>query len=151
EGLTFSDVQNFNLIIWDDLGFQTDGITDNDVSIFQQAHEAGISLYFIGDDLAYSTINLSAEKATQWTNLLHLNYGDNFGGNETVSIINTTHPVTNGPFGIVADFNYPVDIDAATRTSTGEMLLGTSGSSDALLAFEDATTRIRSVTQNVTV
>ncbi len=150
-GLEFNDIADFDLLIWDDVGFQNEGLTDNEVLVFEQAFAAGIPLYLIGDDLAFSHKNLSDQVIPIWTELLHLNPGDNFGGGGTVNIVKPSHPLTDGPFGIVPDFTYTEDIDSAMRTKTGEVLLAQSNGWDALLAFENGDTGIRSVTQNFQV
>ena len=79
EELTFGDVSGFDLVIWDDLSFQGGGLTDNDVETFQSAFNARIPLYLLGDDLAFSHVNLSEKVRPIWIGLLHLNDGDNFG------------------------------------------------------------------------
>jgi len=151
QGITFSAIQNFNLIIYDDLGFSGGGISDSDSAVFQSAAEARIPLYFIGDDLAHSAqCCLSGPRAAEWSNLIKLKPGGNFGGNGTVTIVTTTHPITNGPFGIVRDFSYSLDPDATTQTATaGEVLLAKSGQHDVIVAFQDPATGARRVTQNV--
>ena len=148
EGLTYGDVSGFDLVIWDDLSFQVGGLTDNDVLIFESAFNAGIPLYLLGDDLAFSHVNLSAGVSGIWTGLLHLNDGTNFGGNGTLTVVDSIHPVINGPFGLITDFALGIDPDATNATGTGEIVLGVSGAHDVLLAFEDSVTGVRSVTQN---
>ena len=151
-GLTFAALSNFSLIIWDDLSYAAGGLTTNDVDVFQAAFNARIPLYFIGDDLALSATYAleGTPQKTNWVNLIHLNAtAINFGGNRTFGIVNQTHPVVNGPFGVVGDSNYGYDPDATTRTGTGEILLGVSGPHDVLVAFKDPTTATKTVTQNI--
>jgi hypothetical protein len=147
--LTYDSVANYDLLIWDDLSYQSGGITDSNVSVFNQFYQSGKPIYFIGDDLAYSIINLSQQWATVWTNLLHLAGVNNFSQYYTVYIINSTHPVTNGLYGHVNDFDYSLDIDYATRTNTGELVLGTTTDSDVLLVYDGI--NARTVTQNCLV
>lgn len=147
--LVYDSIANYDLLIWNDLSYQMGGITDNNVSIFQQFHQSGKPLYLIGDDLAYSIINLSPDWATVWTDLLHLAGVNNFSQSYTVYITNTQHPVTNGPYGQVNNFDYSLDIDLATRTNTGEDVLATTTDSDVLLVYEG--TYARTVTQNCLV
>ncbi len=152
DGLTFDALKNFRAIVWDDLSYASGGLTANDVNVFQTAAQAGIPLYFIGDDLALSaTYSLSGTpQADTWVNLIHLKATDqNFGGNRTVTILNGEHPVINGPFGLVGDSNYTLDPDATTRTGTGEVLLASSGGHDVLVAYREPQTGRKSVTQNV--
>jgi uncharacterized repeat protein (TIGR01451 family) len=151
-GLTFDALKNFKLVIWDDLSYAAGGLTTNDVDVFQGVFNAHIPLYFIGDDLALSaTFALEGTpQKTNWVNLIHLNATvNNYGGNRTFSIVNQTHPVVNGPFGLVADSNYGYDPDATTRTGTGEILLGKSGPNDVLVAFKDPGSATKTVTQNI--
>ena len=122
------------------------------MDVFQAAFNARIPLYFIGDDLARSATYAleGTPQKTNWVNLIHLNAtAINFGGNRTFGIVNQTHPVVNGPFGVVGDSNYGYDPDATTRTGTGEILLGVSGPHDVLVAFKDPTTATKTVTQNI--
>jgi CSLREA domain-containing protein len=152
QGLTFAQVQNFDLIIWDDQSYAAGGLSDSNVAVFKQAYDAGKPLYLIGDDLATSTgYALSGQAATDWTNLIHLNPASNNIGSGTVTIENTTHPVTNGPSGAVASFAAYIDPDVTTRTNTGEVLLASVNGSPVLLTYEAAGTGVRTVTQNVLV
>ena len=62
EGLTYDALQTYDLVIWDDLGTQTDGLSGNDVTVFQQLHNAGTPLYLIGNDLARASgVNVPAQ------------------------------------------------------------------------------------------
>ncbi len=144
--LSYIDVANYDLLIWDDLSYQGNGITDSTVSVFNEFHQSGKPIYFIGDDLAYSIINLSQDWAAVWTNLIHLSGVNNYSQYYTVYITDTTHPVTNGSYGKVKDFDYSLDIDFASATNTGEIVLGRTSDSDVLLAVEDSSARM--VTQN---
>ena len=120
-------------------------------AIFKTAFDAGIPLYLIGDDLALQSINLSAAGQKTWEELLRLRLDPGGGGtgmNGVVTLVNTSHPVVNGPFGIVTNyFNY-CDIDLALHTGTGEVVVGTSGPADVVLAFEEPNRGTRSVTQD---
>jgi len=150
EGLTFPVLTNFSLVIWNDLGTTNQGLTDKEVNIFQRIYDVNIPLYFIGERLASSTLNLTEPFRSQWTGLTHLNQAGTQGGNGTVTILNdTSHPVINGKFGLVQDFAYSATLDATTATDTGEVLCGKSGDVDLLLAYEDPGTAVRTVTQNV--
>lgn len=147
--LKYSSIASYELLIWDDLGFQANGLSDSNVSVFNQFYQTGKPIYFIGDDLAYSIINLSTQWAAVWTGLIHLSGVNNFSQAYNVLITNTTHPVTNGLYGQVNSFDYSLDIDLATRTNTGEVLLGNTTDSDVLLAYAGSQTR--TVSQNCTV
>lgn len=147
--LSYDEVANYDLLIWDDLSYQMSGITDSTVSVFNEFYQTGRSIYFIGDDLAYCIINLSQDWATVWTTLIHLSGVNNFSQYYTVFIADTTHPVTNGLYGKVHDFDYSLDIDFASATNTGELVLGRTSDSDVLLAFDSSSAR--TVTQNCLV
>ena len=149
EVLEYDSVAGCDLLIWDDLSYQSNGITDSNVIVFQQFYQSGKPLYFIGDDLAYSIVNLSPEWASVWTDLLHLSGIDNFSSNYTVQITDTTNPVTNGAYGRVNDFQYDLDIDSASRTGTGELPLGATATNDVLLSYDGPSAR--TVTQNCMV
>ncbi len=143
--ITAGALASYDVVIWDDLGFQANGITDANVDTFQSLFNAGIPLYFIGDDLAFSNINLSTARSAQWVALTHLLASNNFGGNGSVTIGTLAHPVTGGPFGLVPDFNYTGDPDSSAHTNTGEIVLANSRH-DVLLSFENAS--VRTLTQN---
>lgn len=146
--VTFDDLRTYDLVIWNDQSFQIGGLSNANVDTFVQLFNVGIPLYFIGDDLAFSSRNLDGSRQAQWRDLIHLNNIGNFGGNGLILVL-ANHPVTNGPFGSAGSFNYTADPDQATRTSTGEVLLARAGSDDVILAFDDPATCARSVTQNV--
>jgi hypothetical protein len=147
--LVRESVASSDLVIWNGGCCQNAGLRDSTVLILEEVFQAGVPLYFIGDDLAFSIVNLSPAVAPKWTQLIHLEGTANFGGDGTISIVNQEHPVTNGSFGVVSDFEYPLDPDVASATGTGEVLLAVSGTDDVIVAYEDPTTGTRSLTQNV--
>ncbi|PYI88019.1 MAG: hypothetical protein DME26_04345, partial [Verrucomicrobia bacterium] len=135
EGLTFQVLTNFSLVIWDDLGTTNQGLTDKEVNIFQRLYDVQIPLYFIGENVASSTLNLTPPYRSQWIGLTHLNPTGAKGGDGAVTIrLDSGHPVINGKFGLVDDFLYPATLDATTVTGLGEVLCGQSGEFDMLLA-----------------
>jgi uncharacterized repeat protein (TIGR01451 family) len=144
------DFPGYGLVIYDDLIYAANGINDNDVDVFKAAYDAGTRLYFIGDDLAYSTdYALNGAETNTWVDLIHLNATEDNGGNgATMDIVDTNSPVTDGVFGLVTNSTYAGDPDGTTVTGTGEILLGTSGADDVLLSYEDPVTHNRTVTQN---
>jgi alpha-tubulin suppressor-like RCC1 family protein len=133
--LAASKVTGFDLIIWDDLGFAIGGLTDADVTVFNAAFQANVPLYLIGDDLSIEQAGLTSTNAGIWRDITHFNAGSSNGnGRSDVSIVNTAHPVTGGPFGVIQDFTYGLDMDRTTRTITGEVLLAQSGTDPIVLA-----------------
>jgi uncharacterized repeat protein (TIGR01451 family) len=150
--VTWEALQNFKLIIWDDLGQVNGGLQDKDVSLFQQAYNVQLPMYFIGERLAASTTNLSASVRSQWTQLSHLKPASTQGGNGTVHVFtDSNHKVVNGRFGPVYDFAYPAEVDETSQTGTDQILLGQLGDADVLLADEDPATGERTVSQNFMV
>ena len=146
QGSTDDMLAMHDLVIWNDLGQQGSGLGNDDVYQFDRLFDAGIPMYFIGDDLAYSHINLNPQPSAYWTALSHLGPANNIGGGDVV-VVAPAHPVIAGPFGTVRAFAYYGDIDAAVASQTGETVLAVSGGGwDAILAFESACHR--SVTQN---
>ncbi|MSU62580.1 MAG: hypothetical protein EXS31_09310 [Pedosphaera sp.] len=148
-GLTFEALQTYDLVIWDDLGTLTDGLSGNDVVIFQQIHNAGIPLYFIGNDLARATSTLPANAQSIWTGLMHLKPAGTEIAGELVTVSEQRHPVTNGPFGLAGGFKLLTDYDATVATGAGETVLARVGDADVLIAHEEPATSARTVTQNV--
>jgi uncharacterized repeat protein (TIGR01451 family) len=59
-----------------------------------------------------------------------------------------THPVNNGSFGVVGSFNLQTSLESAMATKTGEQVIASAGNSSGVLAFEDALSLTRIVTQN---
>lgn len=151
-GLTSNEFQGFGLIIYDDLSYAYEGINDNDVDVFKAAYDAGTRLYFIGDDLAYSTdYALTGPETNTWVGLIHLQATeDNGASGGTMDIVDTNSPVTDGVFGLVTNSTYAGDPDVTTATGTpGETLLATDGPTiDVLVSYEDPATHNRTVTQN---
>ncbi len=149
EGLTFEALETYDLVIWDDLGESTGGLSANDVTIFQQIHNAGIPLYLIGNDLARVTTALPANVQSIWTGLLHLKPANTEATSESVKISEQGHLVTNGPFGVAGGFKLVSDYDVTVAAGSGEIVLARAGDADMLLAHEEAATSARTVTQNV--
>ncbi len=134
--LTYDSISNYNLLIWDDLGYQSGGLSDSNVTVFKQFYQSGKPLYLIGDDLAYSSINLSETIRQEWIYLTHLSGENNFCQESNVQIVNNSHPIINGYYGFVNNFDYSLDIDYALKTNTGEILLAKTIDSDVILVFE---------------
>src|SRR5207247_7433928 len=72
EELTSQVIRNFSLIIWDDLGVTSEHLTEREVSIFHEAFVAEIPLYFIGENLASVSQQLTEPARSQWVGLTHL-------------------------------------------------------------------------------
>ena len=146
EEVNFDVLKYYDMVIWDDLGYQSGGIYNDVAAVIWQYYNTGKPVYFIGDDLSYSAGNLSEDWATKWISMLHLVRADNFSYSQYVAITNENHPITNGPYGKVGEFDYYEDIDNATRTNTGEEVLASSYQVDVVLAY--SASNAKSVTQN---
>ncbi|MCC7377164.1 MAG: hypothetical protein IT581_21055 [Verrucomicrobiales bacterium] len=108
EGLYLELIQGFKLVIWDDLGETRDGLTDADAALFQQAYDAGIALYLMGDRLASASYNLGAELGT-WTSLTHLRppLGLEVPGLIQPIVERPRHELFGQRYGEVGPMNYP--------------------------------------------
>jgi PKD repeat protein len=71
EGIYLDLIRHFRLIVWDDLGETKNGLMDEDVRLFNEAHQSGIALYLMGDRLASSSFNLGTELGV-WSDLTQL-------------------------------------------------------------------------------
>jgi uncharacterized repeat protein (TIGR01451 family) len=150
--VNFTALQNFKLIIWNDLGKGTNGLSNKAVDVFQQVYNAQIPLYFIGERLASSTANLTEPYRSEWTQLIHLQPATTQGGSGTISIAtDIRHQVINGRFGYVLDFAYPAEVDVTTVVGADAYRLASSGSSDVLVANQDSGTGERTVSQDFLV
>ncbi|MGE3311486.1 MAG: immunoglobulin domain-containing protein, partial [Limisphaerales bacterium] len=73
EGLHFDLVRGFRLIIWDDTGDDSQGITANDVEVLLEAWNHGIPLYFIGENLVSDGLRLGDEASrVAWSELIRM-------------------------------------------------------------------------------
>lgn len=148
--LTVDSAPTFDLVMWNDISFANDGLQNDDVLALDAAHQAGVPLYLLGDDLAYCYGNLDATQDATWQSLLHLAEGINIVPDDgTMEIVRVHHPVIDGPFGVIGDYSCGIDPDGAVATSTGEIVLGIVDTWDALLAYPASGDGTRSVTQNV--
>ncbi len=131
-GLTSSDIQGYDIVIFSTAGVQHNQWKVNTVNtlIDYLENQRGM-LYICGDDLTYTNGILNVP------NLIHLNYQNN-GSSDTIVITNPNHPVMSGPYGTVTNFYHQKDIDRATRTNTGEVELAKRNSTNttAILAYE---------------
>ena len=131
-GLTSSDIQGYDIVIFSTAGVQRNQWKVNTVNtLIDYLENQGGMLYICGDDMTYTNGVLNVPT------LIHLNYQDN-GSSDTIVITNPTHPVMSGPYGTVTNFYHQKDIDRATRTNTGEVELAKRNSTNttAILAYE---------------
>ena len=105
ESVAVETMQSFKLVVWDDLGSATRGLQNNEVTAFQQAFNAGIPIFFIGE--RFGGVDGQSDTACPGTvdELNHLTPATAQGGDGTVRIIVTgNHPSLTAGFGLVADF-----------------------------------------------
>lgn len=110
EGLYFDLVRDFRLIIWNDQGELSGGLSDADVDLFQAADAAGIPLYLMGDRLGTSLYQLGPTLSA-WASLSHLLPPPSYIEGGTVTPTTDRVPVEFfGPgarYGDVAEFIRP--------------------------------------------
>ncbi|MBI2925130.1 MAG: hypothetical protein HYY24_05425 [Verrucomicrobia bacterium] len=147
EDLTLEMLAGYDLIVWNDLGDQADGLTANDVRVLQSAFDAGIPLYFIGEALVTSAQNLTEPERSQWLALLHLQPNANPPSGSVFTIAEPAHPILNGRAGGVGSFLLRGSPQVSAQ-ATGEItVLARVGDTDALVASEDPVTGARTLTQ----
>ena len=149
EGLTFEALKDFNLIIWDDLGAVTDGLTANEVRMLQSAFEAGVPLYFIGEALVPSAQNLPEPERAQWLTLLHLQPGTSPSSGTMFTIVEPAHPILNGRAGGVGSFLLSHSPPASAQATGEATVLARVGNNDVLVAYEAPVTGVRILIQQV--
>jgi uncharacterized repeat protein (TIGR01451 family) len=153
-GLAFDVLTNYELVIWDDLGSQTNQLTDNTVSVLQSVYAAGIPLYLIGQNLASSDmLALDESQQSNWVQLTSLTPSTCKGGDGNVEVFDSgSANILDGTFGEVTNFSAAANFDLTTLDDTNAAIMGQSGSTVVLVAFpaiDAGQTRI--VTQNFEV
>lgn len=148
EGLTFELLSGYDLVIWDDLGTVANGLTANDVAIFNQVHNAGIPLYLIGSKLVQSGAALDSSSQTSWNRLLHMSSGGTTAADTRITIRDERDAINNGPFGLVGEFKAPGLEAAMAAVSGGEQVVARTTQTDAVISTEDAG-GVRTLTQDV--
>ncbi len=141
-------LRQFDLVIWDDPGNASIGITPAEVDLFVKLYQANIPLYFIGQGLARAESRLSASNRMKWSNLTRLQPTTRLNGAGGIEIVEFEHRLSNGPFGTVADFKLTDEHNAGSQLGTGEIVVARSSGADKLLVYEDPATLNRTVTQD---
>ncbi|UCE19884.1 MAG: T9SS type A sorting domain-containing protein [Gemmatimonadota bacterium] len=125
ETLAYSDIERFDVIIYDNGGWdwynKKNGTGQNIVDVLTQALNHGKPLYLIGDDMALSA-DAYTIGASYVTHLVSTTNNGSFG----VDIIDITvpdHPIMSGPYGFVNSFSYTRDIDVTQATNQGEIVV----------------------------
>ncbi len=137
EGLTFEMLQPYRTIIWDDLGNSQEGLTDNEVAIFQRVQANGSALYLIGEQLASSASNLSVAMRPVWAELMHLRETTAAGCDGAIHVESTVdyNPITYGRFGTVEDFRVTPRPEAVEMIGKDLEVFGRCGARDVLVGY----------------
>jgi len=138
-GLTAQTLDGYRLVIWDDPGLETNAVAPGTVDALYGAYTNGVPLYLIGERLASGTTNLPEPEQSQWTSLTRLSASSGIGGSGAVAVTNglAFNPILGGPFGGVAAFPYPAQLDLATNVDASTQVFGQSGGADVLLAYPE--------------
>jgi len=137
-GLVLSQLQGFKLVIWNDLGLLTNGLSANTVDLLSQLYANGMPLYLAGEHLASSVALLPPAQQAAWTNLTHLSAAAGTGGDGTIAVTNPegpSNPILFGTYGAVTNFPYPGRVDLATILAPNVEVYGTTAGSSALAAL----------------
>lgn len=107
EGLYLDLIRHFRLIVWDDLGETKNGLRDEDVQLFSEAHQSGIALYLMGDRLASSSFNLGATLGA-WSELTTLKASLDLAGVADILPVKERprHEFFGQRYGDVSSFTY---------------------------------------------
>jgi len=137
-GLSFGDLSWFKLVIWDDLGLLTNGLTANTVDVLSRLYANGMPLYLAGEHLASSLALLPPAQQVEWTNLTHLSPATGTVGDGTIVVTNAegpSNPILFGTYGVVTNLPYLGQIDLANDLNTNAEVFGTTLGASVLAAF----------------
>ncbi len=153
--ITFPLMNRFKLIVWNHLSATNAPLSALEVDLFRQCYEAGIPLYFIGEDLAAMTDRMAPDARPAWLALAHLRSAGTKIGPALVRKAPGVpeHRILYSPYSEFADFRYGGPLDAATAEPDGEVLLR-AGDSPVLVAYPSSDQNafaVRRVTQNFRV
>ena len=100
---TISELYNFSLAIWSARGKTgQNAVTANAVQLLDRLTSMGVPTYLIGDELANGA-NLSEIDLALWQQLISIKALSDTLSGSTLHVMNTQHPVINGPYGVAAD------------------------------------------------
>jgi uncharacterized repeat protein (TIGR01451 family) len=157
EGLTFSKLTSYRLVIWDDVG--AEGLTDNTVEVFQQVFASATPVYLIGDRLVSALARLDSTSQTAWSGLLHLaSLGRSASPGpiffSTASVDRQPGTILAGRFADLDEVTYTNAVDLA-RAATDVTSLGQAAGADLLVQYPASdipdTGQARTVTQGFRV
>jgi len=138
EGLHFDLVRDFRLIIWNDTGDDTAGITTNDVAVLQQARTFGIPLYFIGENLVSDGLRLDDQTARKtWFDLIQVTPAEGRVPSGRIELAQNLQNelFSSSYYGIVEPFSYPESIENAHAAADSAEARATLGAADVLIRF----------------
>ena len=131
-GLSLNVLGGFELVIWDDVGVLTNGLTPNTVDILNGVYTSGTNLYLIGEHLLSAGANLPPSQQAEWMSLTHLGAASEGSASGTITITNSegaSNRVLYGPFGLISDFGASSGIEMATNDPSSELLAQCGGAS----------------------
>ena len=104
------------MVIWVGRRGTGQGITDNDVNIFERLHAVGKPLYLIGENLASDLLELSPNAKDKWLKLIRLKASGQPMSKVGIKFppeqeLQTKHPILHGRYGDVKDFDYTGSVD----------------------------------------
>jgi hypothetical protein len=132
----------FDLVIWHDGGQR--GLNSTNVQMLKSLADAGVPLYFIGDQLVESSADPDLDLVSQavWIQLTQLRPGPAAEPVPRVTLTPDELPFSvepilrGGKVGDVSDFDYPFSSNLGTRSEPdGEWILGRAGNRDVLVAL----------------
>ncbi len=137
EGLHFDLVRDFRVIFWNDTGDDSEGITENDVSVLLQAWRHGIPLYFVGENLATDGARLGDPASREaWTELIQLAPETGMvvpPGLLTLGEIVSDELFASSRHEMVEPFSVPNQVQRAKVAGDGAESRATLGSADVLV------------------
>lgn len=146
--ITTDALRTYRLVIWLDISDQVDPLQTSELIVIEDLFHLGIPLYFAGNHLGACAAGLSAKAQSRWRDLVHLAPSDTASLGPTVAFQpGMNHPLVNGQFGQVLDFDCPVGIEGLSAIHAREVVLARSGTCDVVVAYENATPKLRVATQ----
>ena len=119
------------------------------------ARANGMPLYFLGSEPAnfrnFGNTDEGFEFIDKWLDLVHMDLASSSnGGQGLVNVLNTSHPIFDGPAGSLTQYTLDNDSDIARGSNTGETVLASTATADIVLVAESDAGG-RTVVQNHTL
>ena len=137
-------VDQSRLLIWVDSSFVI--IASNlDIQhvpgLLLEARANGMPLYFLGSEPAnfrdFTNDGTADVFIDSWLDLVHLNLASNTnGGQGVVNVLDTDHPIFDGPAGGFTQYEVAGDVDLTRGSNTGETVLASTATADIVLVNE---------------